>query len=557
MDICDLADRHAGKPLGGDPDWWRGVVIYQIYPRSYQDSSGNGIGDLKGIEGRLDHIHSLGVDAIWVSPFYPSPMDDFGYDISDYCAVDPMFGSLADFDGLIAAAHDRGIRVIVDLVLSHTSDRHPWFAESRQSRDNPKADWYVWADPKPDGTPPNNWLALFGGVAWEYDTRRGQYYLHNFLRSQPDLNFHNHEVQDAVMGVARFWLDRGVDGCRMDVVNFFFQDKDLRDNPAVPAKAPLTGVDSANPYVMQQHLHDHTQPENLVFLERLRGVLDSYEAVTSVGEVGAVTDLTKTMGAYTEVGKRLHMVYNFELLSYGLSAAHVRAVAEAIERDIGGGWPGWTTSNHDAVRVVTRWGGTKDIARAAPLFSAILLTLRGTAFVYQGEELGLTEADIAFEKLQDPFGKQFWPGYKGRDGCRTPIPWDTESLRAGFSDAEPWLPIPVEHRRFAVADQESDPASVLNRFRKLIAWRAAHPVLRLGSIAFLDQPEPILAYVREYDGLRFLCVFNLSPDPVDALIGNIASVEAVTGHGFEDTAQVEEPDSLHLDGRGAFFATFG
>ena len=334
--------------------WWRGAVIYQIYPRSFQDSNGDGIGDLPGITARLDHVASLGVDAIWISPFFRSPMKDFGYDVSDYRDVDPIFGTLADFDALLARAHQLGLRVMIDQVLSHTSDQHAWFQESRLSRDNPKSDWYVWADARPDGTPPNNWLSVFGGSAWQWDSRRRQYYLHSFLSSQPDLNFHNPAVQDALLGEVRFWCEKGVDGFRFDACNHQFHDAQLRDNP--PAQGgEVSTVRADNPYAMQQHLHDKSRPENLAFLERLRGVLDAFGAA-SIGEVGD-ENAPPLMADYTEAGRRLHMAYSFSLLTAHCAPSHLRAEVEKLEREIArtGGWGCWAFSNHDVPRVASRW----------------------------------------------------------------------------------------------------------------------------------------------------------------------------------------------------------
>ncbi|RYH03647.1 MAG: alpha-glucosidase, partial [Alphaproteobacteria bacterium] len=316
--------------LAMDKDWWRGAVIYQIYPRSYQDSNADGIGDLRGITARLPHIASIGADAIWISPFFTSPMRDFGYDVSDYCDVDPIFGTVADFDELVMTAHGLGIRVMIDLVLSHTSEQHPWFVESRASLTNPKADWYVWSDAAPDGTPPTNWLSIFGGSAWQWDARRQQYYLHNFLTSQPDLNFHNPDVQDALLDVTRFWLARGVDGFRLDTINFYFHDKHLRNNPPLaPGRRNAQTAPAVNPYNHQEHLYDKSQPENLEFLKRFRAVCDEYPAITSVGEVGDSQRGLEIAGEYTSGGDKVHMCYAFEFLApEQLTPAFVRATQE-------------------------------------------------------------------------------------------------------------------------------------------------------------------------------------------------------------------------------------
>lgn len=494
-----------------EPDWWRGCVIYQVYPRSFQDTTGDGVGDLPGITARLPYIAGLGADAIWISPFFKSPMADMGYDVSDYCAVDPMFGTLEDFDQLIAQAHRLGLKVIIDQVLSHTSDQHPWFRESRGDRQNSKADWYVWADPKLDGTPPNNWLSVFGGSAWEWDGVRRQYYLHNFLSSQPDLNFHNEEVQTAILDSVRFWLDRGVDGFRLDAVNYHFHDRLLRDNPPLPA-SKMNDVHESNPYGYQDHIHDKTQPENLDFLRRFRALVNTYDDRAAMGEVGDGERSLRTVAAYTEGGDKLNMCYTFDMLSPEFSPAHVRKCVEAFETAVRGGWVCWAFSNHDVVRHVSRWtraGGDSD---AVAKFSiALLATLRGSICLYQGEELGLEEADIAFEELRDPYGIRFWPAFKGRDGCRTPMVWEEGKPNAGFTTGLPWLPVPSSHIARAVDREQSDPASVLEHYRQVLRFRRDHPALRKGSIEFLDDPDQdVLAFLRKAGNKVLLCVFNFA-----------------------------------------------
>lgn len=535
-----------------DPDWWRGAVIYQIYPRSFQDTNGDGIGDLPGITERLEYIASLGVDAIWLSPFFTSPMADFGYDIADYKDVDPMFGRLADFDTLVERADTLGIGVIIDLVISHTSDHHPWFKESRASRDNPKADWYVWADAKPDGTAPNNWLSIFGGPAWEWDTRRKQYYMHNFLGTQPDLNFHNAEVQDAVLDVAKFWLDRGVAGFRLDTVNFYFCDKQLRDNPPAPEGSVVATTHAVNPYARQIHVYDKNRPENLLFLERLRDLMDLYPGVTSVGELGTDEDLYVMTAAYTEKDKRLHMTYSFELLTKDNSAIHVREAVDAMETGIGDGWPSWALSNHDFPRVTTRWNHAAEARAFGPLAIALVTTLRGTACLYQGEELALTEADVPFELLRDPYGIRFWPEFKGRDGCRTPMPWRTDNAAAGFTTGTPWLPVPPDHVAMSVAAQEGDPTAPLGRSRAFLNWRRTVPELLKGDILFdADTAPGILAYSRQLDGSVVHCRLNLSPTPASVTVP--PGVEPLDGHGFEGSAAAETDETITLAGFGAWF----
>lgn len=494
-----------------DADWWRGAVIYQIYPRSFQDSDGDGIGDLRGIIDRLDHIARLGADAIWISPFFRSPMLDFGYDVSDYCDVDPMFGTLADFDALIARAHALGLRVLIDLVISHSSDQHPWFAESRQSRDNPRADWYVWADPKSDGTPPNNWLSIFGGSAWEWDGTRMQYYLHNFLTQQPDLNLHNPQVQEALLEVVRFWLRRRVDGFRLDTINFYFHDRALRDNPALPPEARnATIAPEVNPYNWQDHLHDKNQPENLAFLRRFRRVLDEFGAV-AVGEVGDAQRGLEIQAAYTSGGDKVQFCYSFDLLAATPpTAEHVGAVLTRYEAAIGDGWACWAFSNHDVVRHVSRWGLTEAGARCV---AALLLSLRGSVCLYQGEELGLTEAEVPRELLQDPYGIRFWPRFKGRDGCRTPMPWVSDNGHGGFTQGRPWLPVAGEHLARSVAAQQADPDSLLAFYRAMIAFRSTEPALAKGAFRLLGAADGVLAFVRSHAGRQVLCAFNLSDAP--------------------------------------------
>ncbi|WP_428643368.1 alpha-glucosidase family protein [Roseibium sp.] len=533
-----------------DADWWRGAVIYQIYPRSFKDTNGDGIGDLNGVTEKMDYIASLGVDAIWLSPFFTSPMADFGYDISDYEDVDPMFGTLADFDRMLAAAHERGLKVIIDLVISHTSDRHPWFEESRSSKDNAKADWFVWADAKPDGTPPTNWLSIFGGSAWEWDSRRCQYYMHNFLASQPDLNFHNRQVQDAVLSAAKFWLERGVDGFRLDTVNFYFHDQLLRDNPPLDTSEMPSTVDPTNPYGYQDHLYDKTRPENLVFLERLRSLLDRYPGTTSVGEIGADGQAVELTASYTEEGRRIHMAYSFDLLTPQHSAGYVRRILEEMNEGIGSGWASWALSNHDVKRVASRWGEGLDLTKFAPLETALCASLRGTPCLYQGEELGLPQADVPFEKLQDPYGIRFWPEYKGRDGCRTPMPWVRDNANAGFSEAEPWLPVAPQHLAQAVSEQESDGTSPLNRNRAFYAWRQNHRPLKKGDMTFLDSDGETLVFTRTYKGETVLCAFNLGTSPATVSLPGL-ELENLKAPGF--TGRIEGT-AISLEGLDAVFA---
>jgi alpha-glucosidase len=500
-------------------EWWRGGVIYQVYPRSYQDSNGDGIGDLAGLIDRLDHIASLGVDCIWLSPITQSPQADMGYDVSDYVQVDPLFGSLQDFDLLIERAHALGLKVIMDQVVSHTSSQHPWFLESAFSRDSAKADWYVWADANPDGSPPNNWLSVFGGSAWEWHTSRKQYYLHNFLTSQPDLNFHNPAVQDAVLEVMRFWLDRGLDGFRLDTVNYYFHDAQLRSNPPL---ASLEGRPAVNPYDMQSHRYSKSQPENIDWLRRVRAMMDEYPGVTSVGEVGDDERGLELMKKYTSGSELLHMCYSFDFLSPKFTAAHFRSKLEEFFSGDESGWPCWSFSNHDVIRHTTRWApysvSPTDLSRQS---IGLILTLKGTAGLYQGGELGLPEADILYEELTDPRGIRFWPEDKGRDGCRTPMPWHSALPNAGFTTGTPWLPVKHAAAALSVDRQEDDPQSMLNYYRTILAWRKTHPALKTGDITFFDTDEPILAYVRSAGNKDLVCVFNLSAEARSVTLSGI------------------------------------
>ena len=493
--------------LTKDENWWRGAVIYQIYPRSYQDSNADGIGDLAGIVQRLPHIASLGADAIWLSPFFTSPMKDFGYDVADYCDVDPMFGTLADFETLVTTAHALGLRVMIDLVLSHTSDAHPWFKESRVDRSNPKADWYVWADPSPDGTPPNNWLSIFGGPAWHWDARRQQYYLHNFLTSQPDLNFHEPAVQEALLDVARFWLKLGVDGFRLDTINFYFADKYLRANPPLPKELRNDSIAPAvNPYNHQLHLFDKNQPENLEFLKKFRDVLRPYGAA-AVGEVGDAQRGLEIMAEYTSGGDKVQMCYPFEMLQPArLTAQGVVQIFTRMGRAAPDAWPCWSYSNHDTVRHITRWHLSDAGAKA---YTALLIALRGSICLYQGEELGLPEAELSFEDLQDPYGIEFWPEFKGRDGCRTPMVWQRDNLHGGFSTAaKAWLPVTAPHLPLAVSEQAGEAGSMLEFYRAALAFRRAHPVLRDGSMEGLQAEGDVVQFLRRGDEVLF-CAVNL------------------------------------------------
>ncbi|WP_153913258.1 alpha-glucosidase family protein [Shewanella sp. TC10] len=534
--------------------WWRGGVIYQVYPRSLMDSNGDGVGDLQGIIAKLDYIASLNVDAIWISPFFKSPMKDFGYDISDYLDVDPMFGTMNDFDELIAKAHQLNIKVVIDQVLSHTSDEHAWFKQSKLSRDNDKSDWYVWADPQEDGTAPNNWLAIFGGCAWEWEPRRQQYYLHNFLKSQPDLNFHNPEVRQAVLDNVEFWLKKGVDGFRLDAITFCYHDEQLRDNPAKPKdQRQGRGFSEDNPYAYQYHYYNNTRPQTVGFIEDLRTLINKYPGAVTLGEVSSEDSLA-TMAEYTQGDDRLHMAYSFELLTDDFSAAYIRQTVEELEASIGDGWPCWAIGNHDVQRVATRWGKGETNPDLVKMLNGLLGSLRGSVCSYQGEELGLTEAPIEFEQLQDPFGITFWPMFKGRDGCRTPIPWVKDHLQAGFSEAnKPWLPIPDEHKALSVDAQENDTHSTLNAYRHFLAWRKQYPALVAGDIKFIDTDEPVLAFTRHFETQTLLVVFNLANTNNQFDVSKFNINQVIDNHGLA-SADLVNGSMLNLDGFNSFFA---
>ena len=489
-------------------EWWRGAVIYQIYPRSFADSNGDGIGDLPGITGRLDYVASLGVDAIWISPFFTSPMKDFGYDVADYRGVDPIFGTLTDFDALIARARTLGLKVIIDQVYSHTSDAHAWFAQSRSSRVNAKSDWYVWADPKDDGSPPSNWQSVFGGPAWTWDARRRQYYMHNFLSSQPQLNVHNEDVQEALLDTARFWLDRGVNGFRLDALNFAMFDPELTDNPPAP---PSNAVRTRS-FDYQDRIHNQSHPDIPHFIAKIRALTDGYAGVFTVAEVGGTSAIAeREMKAFTAGETHLNSAYGFEFLyAETLTPGLVRETVERWpEMD---GWPSWAFSNHDAPRAPSRWAGPEHRPAFTRMALLLLLSLRGNVFLYQGEELGLTQVDIPFEKLQDPEAIANWPLTLSRDGARTPMPWVADAPNAGFTEGEAWLPVGGDNQALAVDVQEHDPHSVLALARRLIDFRNGNDALRTGRVVILEASDDVLAFERAASGQRLLCVFNFSAD---------------------------------------------
>jgi len=483
--------------------WWKGAVVYHIYVRSFFDADGDGHGDLKGVLAKLDYIESLGVDAIWLSPVHPSPNRDWGYDISDYEGVHPDYGTMADLEALVEAAHARGLKVLLDEVLAHTSDEHPWFAESRDGGpDGPKANWYVWADPADDGTAPNNWLSVFGGPAWAYQPARRQHYHHKFLRQQPKLSWVDPDAREAALSVLDFWLAKGIDGFRLDVAGTFLHDQTLTDNPAVPAPE-RTRHHWSHASEMQRHLHDSNLPENIPLLDVIRRRVDAHGERFVFGEF---SEEEERCGAYCSPDDGLHSAYTFVLL-------HARRLAPQIFRDhyetlgrFPDHWPCISFCNHDIARTATRFGGGEAVAR---LMLALLLSLRGTALLYQGEELGLPEAEsLTRQEIRDPVGDLYWPIAKGRDGSRTPMPW-TEGANLGFSPARPWLPLAVEHAGRSAATQAADGTSILAFSKAMIALRKAHPALVTGEIEMIAAPEPILAFLRQEGGERIACLFNM------------------------------------------------
>ncbi len=497
-----LAEMVEDVASDADVPWWKGAAIYQIYPRSFADTDGNGIGDLRGITERLDYVAELGVDAIWLSPFFTSPMRDFGYDVADYCDVDPVFGTLADFDALVDKAHKLGLKLIIDQVYSHSSDQHPWFQESRNSRDGERSDWYVWVDAKADGSPPNNWQSVFGGPAWTWDARRGQYYLHNFLPEQPDLNVHNREVQDALLGAARFWLDRGVDGFRIDAINFAMHDPQLRDNP--PA---TNGGKRTRPFDFQQHIYNQSHPDIVGFLERLRALVDEYPDRFTLAEVGGDHALSE-MQEFTAGNHRLNSAYGFDFLYADKLTAALVANAATSWPEVAG-WPSWAFENHDAPRAVSRWVDEAHRAAFSRLKMLLLCALRGSIILYQGEELGLPQVDVPFDRLQDPEAIANWPQTLSRDGARTPMPWSSDAPNLGFTTGHAWLPAGPDHASLTVDRQEADRRSMLQFTRACLAFRSHSLALRTGGIDIVTAGEALLVFDRRDGGEHLRCTFNL------------------------------------------------
>ena len=483
--------------------WWQRGIIYQVYPRSFQDSDGDGVGDLPGITSRLDHVVTLGADAIWLSPIQPSPMADFGYDVADYCDVDPLFGTLEDFDRLLAECHARGLRLILDFVPNHTSERHPWFVESRQSRDNPKRDWYIWRPPGPDGGPPNNWLSRFGGGAWEWDTATGEYYLHSFLKEQPDLNWRNPEVRAAMMDVLRFWLDRGVDGFRIDVIWLLVKDDEFRDNPANPAWKP-----GDPPHDRFADLYTADRPEVQDIVAEMRAVLDDYGDRVLIGEIYLPVD--RLVSYYGRDLRGAQLPFNFQLIAAPWNAGAIVDIVTKYEAALPpGAWPNWVLGNHDRPRVASRVG-----AAQARIAAMLLLTLRGTPTLYYGDEIGMTDGRIPAERVQDPAEKQQPELGLGRDPERTPMQWDG-SAAAGFTTGRPWLPIGPEAASVNVAAASHDPRSILTLNWSLIALRRRHAALAVGRLERVSAEGEVLSFLRIHGSERILVLLNMGAEPRD------------------------------------------
>ena len=497
-------------------DWWKSATIYQIYPRSFMDSNGDGIGDLPGIERRLDHLTALGVDTVWISPIFPSPMADFGYDVSDYTGIDPIFGTLEEFDALAAAIRARGLRLLLDFVPGHSSEAHPWFVESRASRDNPRRDWYVWRDPAPDGGPPTNWLSHFGGPAWTRDEATGQYYLHMFLPEQPNLNWRNPELRAAMLDAMRFWYDRGVDGFRVDAFENVSADPEAGDNPPDPDWTP--GL--PEPLRFLQHATQH-RPEVFDVARDMRALAESYDPPRLlVGEVYGPLDVL--MRYYGDRLDAFQLPFNFQMIGMDWDAGRVAALISEYESLLPeGAWPNWVLGNHDRQRPATRFGAAN--ARAS---MTLLLTLRGTPTIYQGEELGMEDVPVPPERVVDPWGINV-PGF-GRDPVRTPIPWGDA---AGFGEGEPWLPIGTPEEG-GVAQQDADPGSTLSMTRRLLALRAATPALHSGAISEIGAERDVLTYTRSGEGGPLRVAINFSDGPRPAPEGTAV----FSSHGEDGAA---------------------
>jgi alpha-glucosidase len=523
--------------------WWQTAVIYQVYPRSFQDTDGDGVGDIRGITQRLPHLVELGVDAVWLSPIFTSPMADFGYDIVDYTGIDPLFGTLADFDVFLQSCHAHGLKVILDLVPNHTSDQHPWFRESRSSRHHAKHDWYIWRDPASDGGPPNNWLSEFGGSAWEYDASIGQFYYHAFLKAQPDLNWRKPEVRETIYDVMRFWLRRGVDGFRIDVVWHLIKDEKFRDNPTNPDFRP-----GDPPHHALLPLYTTDRPEVHVIIAEMRRAVSAFPDCLLIGEL--YLPIERLVAYYGRDLDGLHLPFNFSLLSAPWHGGSIAKLITEYETALPpGGWPNWVLGNHDRPRVASRVG--REQARNAAM---LLLTLRGTPTIYYGDEIGMEQVSIAAREVRDPFERNV-PGFGlGRDGCRTPMPWNG-SAHAGFSAGRPWLPLGSTHPELNVAEQRRDPKSIYHLYRLLIALRKEHKALSLGTYDLLSATDNLLIYRREFGTDRLAIALNLSSEPTDVCIDSheikgrvlISSISGRDGESVQSRIALRPDEGIIID----------
>ena len=516
--------------------WWQSGIIYQIYPRSFMDGNGDGVGDLGGIRSKLDYLEWLGIDAVWISPIYPSPMADFGYDVSDYTAIDPIFGTLHEFDALLAEMHRRGMKMILDYVPNHTSEQHPWFIDSRSSRASPKRDWYIWRDPAPSGGPPNNWRSNFGGSAWEFDEKTGQYYYHAFLKQQPDLNWRSAEVQGEMLSVLRFWLDRGVDGFRVDVMHHLVKDSEFRDNPPNPDFRP-----GMSPYRELLTTYSVDLPEVQEIVAMMRAVIEEYDDRMLVGEI--YLPVERLMAYYGASGKGAHLPFNFQLIRLQWRAKEIAAAVQRYEALLPSyAWPNWVLGNHDKPRIATRAGAAQ--ARVAAM---LILTLRGTPTLYYGDEIGMHDVPIPPHLIRDPFEKNV-PGLGlGRDPVRTPMQWNAER-HAGFTMAEPWLPVADDFLTVNVAAERVDTTSILSLNRRLIGLRRAEPVLSVGEYAPLPADEDLIAYVRKAGERRLVIVLNLGAKPRSFNLADLESDATVLLSTHLDRARERVGDALELRG---------
>ena len=522
--------------------WWQTGVIYQAYPRSFMDSNGDGVGDLQGIIGKLDYLRWLGVDALWLSPINPSPMADFGYDVSNYVDIHPLFGTLADFDTLVRESHARNLKLILDFVPNHTSDEHVWFQESRSSRESEKRDWYIWHDPAPDGGPPNNWISYFGGSAWEFDVPTGQYYLHLFDVKQPDLNWRNPQVRAVMYDALRFWLDRGVDGFRVDVISMMIKDDQFRDNPPNPDWKP-----GDNPDYSQQRLYTDDRPEVHDLIREMRAVVDSYPDRVMIGEI--YLPVSQLVQYYGPTLDEAHLPFNFQfVLLPQWNAQILRETVDAYEKEIPeGAWPNWVLGNHDRSRITTRVG--REQARIAQM---LLLTLRGTPTCYYGDEIAMLDVKIPLELIQDPRGKNNGPAYS-RDPQRTPMQWDT-SVHAGFcaTGVEPWLPVADDYRSYNVASEQNDPHSDLMLVRSLLALRKAAPALQLGTYQAVDHvSSDCFVYLRQYADQRYLIALNCTADEQVLNLPQLGTAQIALSTHLDREGLVDLAE-LHLRGNEGY-----